>query len=89
MMYVETQEDAEYLNENGHTPPYHAFNGHTMIAPIRMPLADEPDPDPNMPYFMQPRRAYRVGDRVDSTSYNAWCAEGCLACAEGDPLPDW
>lgn len=81
-MDVLTQVQADRLNETGVTEPYRAFNGHLMIAPVEFP----PVVDPKDRYDT---REYKVGDRIRYTSFNAWCAENCAACAEGDPLPDW
>lgn len=31
----------------------------------------------------------RPGSPARGHSWRAWCAKGCEACAEGEPLPDW
>lgn len=31
----------------------------------------------------------RPGKPARGHAFEAWCADNCGACAEGDPLPDW
>ena len=39
-----------------------------------------------MQYHEDPERP---GKPARGAAWEAWCAPGCGACAEGDPLPDW
>lgn len=75
MSLVETQAEADRLNETGTTEPYMAANGHRMIALLRFPK--EPDGR---------ERDYRIGDEIRYTTWNAWCAPDCHHDA---PPPDW
>ena len=77
-MKIETQEQADRFNETMEYGPYVAANGHLMVAPLLLPKDENKE-----------EREYQVGDTIRYTSFNAWCAEGCRACAEGDPLPDY
>jgi len=101
---VTTIEQAAQLNADGTTQPYRAMNGHLMIARLRWPSEDGPcgncggtgriEDGQYVCGFCKGRgsgapREYRVGDRVNSESWSAWCAPGCGACAEGEDLPDW
>lgn len=81
MSQVVTQEQADILNEDGFYGPYLAANGHLMCAPLIFPKNDD---------LLEPGvRSYRIGDEIRYTQYNAYCAEGCPACAGYEPLPDW
>lgn len=60
-MKVETQAQADKLNETGELGPYLAANGHMMVAPVRFP--DDRD--------------YKVGDDIKYESWSAWCHESC------------
>lgn len=81
MAQVETQEQADRLNAQGHTDAYIAANGHTMEANLRFPrlTVDRTDGE----------RDLRVGDDVRSESWSAWCVDSCGACRDGEALPDW
>jgi len=91
-MKVETQQEADQLNESGAYGPYMAANGHLMMAELRWPreaidqrewpAADYPFPPANV----STERDYRVGDEIRYTTWNAWCAPGCN---HDSPPEDW
>lgn len=76
-MKVESQDEADELNETGEYGPYHAANGHLMMAELRFPRDDDGN-----------ERNYRVGDRIDYIQWSAWCADACDHDGLG-PLPDY
>lgn len=85
-MQITTQAQADTLNRTGEYGPYHAANGHTMIAPLRYPKSREWIDDGN---DERAERDYRVGDEIRYDSWAAWCAPTCYACGMGEPLEDW
>lgn len=74
-MKVETQREADELNDTGTYGPYRAANGHLMVAELRFPV----DVD-------GANREYRVGDEIRYTTWNAWCA---TTCNHDAPPEDW
>lgn len=82
-MRIETQAQADHFNEQGTTDPYRAFNGHKMIAPLERPRVARNE------WGGWETRPFQIGDELRYRSFAAWCAEDCLACGEGEPLPDW
>lgn len=93
-MKVETQAEADRLNESGEYGPYLAANGHLMVAPLKFPReardkAEWPPEDyPVPPASVSDERDYRVGDEVRYESWRAWCAQECDHSESGGP-PDW
>lgn len=78
MALVQTQEEADRLNEEGTYGPYQAANGHLMLAPLRFPIEIHDG--------SRFERDYKVGDEIRYSSSDAWCDENCPVL--GSP-PDW
>lgn len=76
-MKVDTQAEADQLNESGTFGPYSAVNGHYMEAELRFPRDEEGN-----------EREYRVGDDIRYVQWSAWCHESCDHDGLG-PLPDY
>jgi hypothetical protein len=74
-MRVETQAQADELNERGTLGPYLAANGHMMEANLRWPLDEE-----------KGERDYQVGDEIRYESWSAWCHG---SCNHTSPPEDW
>jgi len=98
-MIVETQEQADQLNRDGTIGPYGAANGHVMVAPVFFPIDRDAydkaydewargDDDRRPPHRSSFERDYKIGDRVQYSSSNAYCAPGCDHRELG-PLEDW
>ena len=81
-MKVETQQEADKLNETEEYGPYRAANGHIMVAALRFPREE-----PNENGYREERN-YRVGDEIRYTTWDAWCAPECNHQELG-PLEDW
>lgn len=85
MATIATAAEAARLNESGLTDPYVAVNGHRMVAPVTRP-GDRYD---KLLGIWTGGRDLVVGDEINYRSAEAYCVDGCPACADGEPLPDF
>ena len=87
MSKVETQAEADKLNETEVYGPYRAANGHIMVASLLWPKTGETETWANGTKHSL-ERDYQIGDEIRYTTWDASCAPECNHRELGG-LEDW